>query len=89
MDTHQTTDELNKRFTLPAGVRFEPGEGGLVRVIVDNSVCKGCVYPHGAHVTAFQPDGHESVLFMSERSAFEPGKAIRGGVPVCFPWFGP
>lgn len=89
MDTHQTPAGLNEQFTLPAGVHFEPGNGGLVHAIVDNPVCKGSAYLHGAHVTAFQPVGHKPVLFMSKQSAFAPGKAIRGGVPVCFPWFGP
>lgn len=89
MDTHQTPDRLNQGFTLPAGVCFEPGAGGLVRAVVDNPACKGSVYLHGAHVTAYQPAGHKPVLFMSRQSAFAPGKAIRGGVPVCFPWFGP
>lgn len=41
----------------------------------------------GAHVTDWQPRGAEPVLFLSPRSVFAPGRAIRGGVPVCFPWF--
>src|SRR5262249_6446271 len=49
----------------------------------------GHVYLHGAHVTHYQPAGATPVLFMSPRSQFVPGKAIRGGVPVIFPWFGP
>lgn len=47
------------------------------------------VYDHGAHVWAWQPAGHDPVVWMSERARFEDGKAIRGGVPICFPWFGP
>jgi glucose-6-phosphate 1-epimerase len=47
------------------------------------------VYLHGAHVTHFQPRGEPPVLFLSPRSAFVPDRAIRGGVPVVFPWFGP
>ena len=47
------------------------------------------MYLHGAHVTHFQPRGEPPVLFLSPRSAFAPGRAIRGGVPVVFPWFGP
>lgn len=47
------------------------------------------VYDHGAHVWAWQPEGAEPVLWMSANSAFETGQPIRGGVPVCFPWFGP
>ncbi len=89
MDTNQSIEGLDRQFTLPAGVRFVPGEGGLVRAVVDNPVCAGDIYLHGAHVTAYRPAGHDPVLFMSKRSAFAPGKAIRGGVPVCFPWFGP
>jgi glucose-6-phosphate 1-epimerase len=41
----------------------------------------------GAHVTHWQPRGGEPVLFMSPRSVFASGRAIRGGVPICFPWF--
>lgn len=47
------------------------------------------VYDHGAHVWAWQPGGAEPVLWMSERSMFEAGQPVRGGIPVCFPWFGP
>lgn len=44
----------------------------------------------GAHVYAWQPaSDSRPVLFLSPRSHFAPGKAIRGGVPLCFPWFGP
>lgn len=47
------------------------------------------IFDHGSHVWAWQPEGQEPVLWMSEASAFEAGKPIRGGIPVCFPWFGP
>lgn len=41
----------------------------------------------GAHLVSWIPAGGEERLFVSERSAFEPGKAIRGGIPVVFPQF--
>lgn len=41
----------------------------------------------GAHLVSWIPAGGEEMLFLSERSAFEPGRAIRGGIPVCFPQF--
>jgi D-hexose-6-phosphate mutarotase len=47
----------------------------------------GEVTPHGAHVVRWKKDGRD-VLFVSPRSKFEPGQAIRGGIPICFPWFG-
>ncbi len=47
------------------------------------------IYLHGAHVLHYQPAGQRPVLWQSEKSLFEPGKPIRGGIPVCWPWFGP
>lgn len=46
------------------------------------------VYMHGAHVTHFQKRDEPPLLFLSEHSHFEPGEAIRGGIPIIFPWFG-
>jgi glucose-6-phosphate 1-epimerase len=45
------------------------------------------LYTHGAHVTSWKPASGEERLYLSERSAFAPGVAIRGGVPVIFPQF--
>ncbi len=80
-------EKLNEAFGLGGGVRFEPGRGGLIRASVRTDVATGELYLHGAHVTAYQPRGHEPVLFLSGNARFEAGKAIRGGVPICFPWF--
>ena len=49
---------------------------------------KAEIYLNGAHVTHFQKNGEPPLIFMSRKSYFAPGKAIRGGVPICFPWFG-
>lgn len=84
----QTPEDLKERFCF-RGLTFERGSGGLVRAVVSTDSVTGELYLHGAHVTAFRPHGHESVLWMSAASVFEPGKPIRGGVPICFPWFGP
>ena len=74
---------------LPDTVRIEVGRGGLRRVVVNTPLAEAEIYLHGAHVTHFQPRGQKPVLFMSGKSSFEAGKPIRGGVPICFPWFGP
>jgi glucose-6-phosphate 1-epimerase len=73
---------------LPGTVRIEAGQDGLRRMVVKTPLAEADVYLHGAHVTHFQPRGQKPVLFMSEKSSFEPGKPIRGGIPICFPWFG-
>jgi glucose-6-phosphate 1-epimerase len=46
------------------------------------------VYLHGAHVASFRTSEHAELLWVSEKAAYAAGKAIRGGVPICFPWFG-
>ncbi|MEM1208461.1 MAG: D-hexose-6-phosphate mutarotase [Planctomycetota bacterium] len=63
--------------------------GEIERAVVVNDVCRGAVFGHGAHVAAWEPAGHEPVLWVSSKAEYRDGKAIRGGVPVCFPWFGP
>ena len=63
--------------------------GALPRISVCHPAAQGEIFLHGAHLTQWQPAGHEPVLFVSSNSAFDPNSAIRGGVPICFPWFGP
>jgi glucose-6-phosphate 1-epimerase len=71
-----------------ATIRFDSGNGGLRRAVISTPLAEAHVYLHGAHVTHFQPRGQGPVLFVSRKAIFAAGKPIRGGVPVCFPWFG-
>ena len=88
-DNPHLCDQLNERCGREGRLRFEPGHAGMTRAVLTLGDADAHVYLHGAHVTHFQPAGHEPVLWLSERAVFEPGQAIRGGVPICFPWFGP
>lgn len=82
-------DDLNKRFGVPGAVVFEAGNGNLVRAALTASQGSAHVYLHGAHVTHFQANGQGPLLFLSSESLFQFDKPIRGGIPICFPWFGP
>ena len=84
----QTVQSLCEQFKVP-GLHFEAGQGGLTKAVIATPVASGELYLQGAHVTSWQPAGHAPVLWMSRSSLFQPGKPIRGGVPICFPWFGP
>src|SRR5437868_6808879 len=84
-----TVEELNHKFGIAGALTFEPGHGGLTRARINTPTAQGEVYLHGAHVTQFQPRGHQPVLFLSRKSFYQSDKPIRGGVPICFPWFGP
>jgi glucose-6-phosphate 1-epimerase len=69
-------------------VVVETGAGGLTRARMTAARAEAEVYLQGGHVTRWAPQGTPPVLFLSSRSAYAPGKAIRGGVPLIFPWFG-
>jgi glucose-6-phosphate 1-epimerase len=79
--------ELNRRFGIPDIARLCKGDGGLARVDITSPLAHGQMYVHGAHVTSWRPAGSEEVLFLSSKSRWEEGQAIRGGIPICFPWF--
>lgn len=85
----QTLSELNQRFGIPGHAAFEEREPGMIRLRLTARESAATLYLHGAHVTHWAPHGAEPVLYLSPKAVFAPGKAIRGGVPVLFPWFGP
>jgi glucose-6-phosphate 1-epimerase len=80
--------ELNARFGLEGAARFERGEGGLTRLAVATEGAEAQLYLHGAHLASYRPAGEKPLLWLSNRSWFGADKPIRGGVPLCFPWFG-
>ena len=75
------------RFDLPGAAHFRAVPGGLSVLDVGTPLATARLFVQGAHVAEWAPAGAEPVLFVSGQSHFAPGKAIRGGVPVCFPWF--
>ncbi|MCI0744912.1 MAG: D-hexose-6-phosphate mutarotase [Verrucomicrobia subdivision 3 bacterium] len=77
-----------KRFEIPGRVTLLEGNGELPKIEVTTDWSNAEIYLHGAHVTDFQRKGEPSILFTSQFSRFKPGEAIRGGVPIIFPWFG-
>jgi glucose-6-phosphate 1-epimerase len=82
-----TLQQGRSRFSR-GNVRLEAGQGGLPCLQVRTPLAEATVYLYGGHVTHFRPAGERPLLFVSSQSAYETGKPIRGGVPVCFPWFG-
>jgi glucose-6-phosphate 1-epimerase len=81
------TKVLNSLYGIPGRQIFKEGDDGLVFIEVNNEFATGRMYLQGGHVTHFQPKDQEPVLWVSDCSLFEPGKAIRGGIPICWPWF--
>ena len=88
MDSVDTIAQSDRRFGVPGVARVLAGNGGLPKVCITSPQVVGEMYLHGVHVTSWKPAGADEVLFVSSQSQWEDGHAIRGSVPVCFPWFG-
>jgi glucose-6-phosphate 1-epimerase len=87
MPASPSIEELNQRFAIAGVAQIAAGKGGLPRISVSTPAATAEIYLHGAQLTSWRPAGSEEVIFLSEQSQWEPGRAIRGGIPVCFPWF--
>jgi glucose-6-phosphate 1-epimerase len=87
MATPAPLGDLNRRFEIPGIAAIVAGRGGLSCVQVTAPRASGQIYLHGAHVTSWQPVGADEALYVSSKSKWQDGSAIRGGVPICFPWF--
>lgn len=79
---------LNSRFGVP-GVTFQEGPGDLESVVVENRHATARVALQGAHILEWTPRDEEPVLWVSESARYAAGVPIRGGIPLCWPWFGP
>jgi glucose-6-phosphate 1-epimerase len=81
--------QLADQFSIPSALRFEDTPDGLTRAVISTPAAEADLYLQGAHLSHWTPSGQRPVLFVSPKSLFVRGKAIRGGVPIIFPWFGP
>lgn len=79
---------LNERFGIPGQIVFQP-QGGLTVAAVSNSLATATIALQGAHLMTWVPRGQQPVIWLSRSAVLAPGKSIRGGAPVCWPWFGP
>jgi glucose-6-phosphate 1-epimerase len=82
-------DELDELFSIEGELGFAELENDLIFLTVSNKYADADICLYGGHVTSFKPRNSMEILWMSPDSSFEVGKPIRGGIPICFPWFGP
>lgn len=86
MDIAQANDELG----IPSVLAICEGNGGLPLIEIDNTYARASISLLGAQLLSYCPvTTEQDLLFVSRQAYFQQGKAIRGGVPVCWPWFGP
>ncbi|MFB0934751.1 MAG: D-hexose-6-phosphate mutarotase [Propionivibrio sp.] len=90
----------NEQQLLSAGIRrinsrqlfpglHQPTDAGLPMLLVENVLGRTVIAVQGAHVMSFQPAGQREMLWVSPKTLLQEGTPIRGGIPLCLPWFGP
>lgn len=68
-------------------ISFEKLAAGYPVIRVTHPLADASIALHGAHVIDYTPADHKPVIFTSKEAVYKSGKAIRGGIPVCWPWF--
>lgn len=81
--------QLNQQYAIPSQLEILAGSGGLPFIEVRNAAAKCRISLYGGQVLSYIPTGsRHDLLFLSKQAYFATGKAIKGGVPICWPWFG-
>lgn len=82
-------ETLNSRFAIANQLEFKMAGDGLVVAEIANADSTATICLQGGHVMTWQPASESApVVWLSKLAKLAPGKSIRGGVPVCWPWFG-
>ncbi|MDJ0633771.1 MAG: D-hexose-6-phosphate mutarotase [Xenococcaceae cyanobacterium MO_188.B29] len=82
-------EQLNSDYGITGQLKFVEGKGGFPFIEIENTMARALISVYGGHVLSFQPINEpEDLIFTSEKAYYQEGKAIRGGIPLCWPWFG-
>ncbi len=79
---------LNFNYEIPDQIKFESTADGLVLITIENQFSKASFSLQGGHLLSWQPKGQADVIWMSDEAVFAEACSIRGGTPICWPWFG-
>ena len=79
----------NSKFAIEPQLSITQDENGLEYIEIDNALATAKIALQGGHIISWQPKLQEQpVLWVSSNARYEKGRSIRGGVPICWPWFG-
>lgn len=80
---------LNEAWGIKESLNFKLGLGDMPVIEISNALAQATISLQGAHILSFVPTGEAELIWMSADATFASGKSLRGGVPICWPWFGP
>ncbi len=83
-------ERLDSQFRIGDRLRITEAKAGFPMVAINTPLARAVISVYAGQVLSYQPHDQEAdLLFLSDGAYYQPGKAIKGGVPVCWPWFGP
>lgn len=84
-----TIEQLYAKHNIAGQLEIIAGKGGLPMIQVKTSKATALISVYAGQVLSFKPANEfEDMMFLSEKAYYQDGKAIKGGVPICWPWFG-
>jgi glucose-6-phosphate 1-epimerase len=84
-----TAQQLNTQFGINNHLKFREDASGLIIAEISNKQASASLCLQGAHLMTWQPKSQAvPVVWLSRDAKLAAGKSIRGGAPVCWPWFG-
>ncbi len=81
-------EDLNAQFGITNQLTFATAPGSLTVANINNQHASATIALQGGHLMTWTPKGENPVVWLSPAAKLAPGKSIRGGVPICWPWFG-
>lgn len=85
----QHQDQLNQQFGIKDQLQFSREGNGFVMIDITNQYATAKISTYAGQIVSYKPhNAAEDLLFLSDKVIYEDGKAIRGGIPICWPWFG-
>ena len=83
-------EQLNADYGIADKAKFVEGKGGFPVIEINNEHARAVVSLYAGQVLSFQPANQpQDLMFVSDNAYYQSGKAMKGGSPVCWPWFGP
>lgn len=83
-------EQLNANYGIADKVKFVEGQGNFPLIKINNEHAEATISVYAGQVLSFKPVGQvEDLMFLSSQAYYQTGKAIKGGTPICWPWFGP
>lgn len=82
--------QLNIDYGIADQLKFVEGKGGFPLIEIHNAKASAAISVYSGQVLSFQPKSEaQDLMFVSDKAYYQTGKATKGGIPICWPWFGP